>query len=94
MNRISFLDELIKLGGVRCVVKVSSELTTDPPAGLMSPDAAPPAEPHRPTEASSRIPATAHLPTQVYAGRQGKITTSKNPIDKYKFNRGYREPAQ
>lgn len=91
MNRISFLDELLKLGGVRVVVKVSSDLTSDPPAGLMNPDAAPPAEPHQPTEAASRLPATAHIPAQIHAGQQGDITTSRNPIDQYKFNWGYRE---
>ena len=90
MNRISFLDELMKLGGVRSIIKEGGTIMSEPPGGMMSQDAVPPAEPHRPSEASSRLPAVAGHGGNIEAGKLGVVTSAKNPIDQHKFNRAFR----
>lgn len=91
MNKISFLDELMKLGGVRIVVKTANELTSDPPAGLMSAEGVPETMVNHPAEASSRLPLTSGMPAQIGQGGLGEVSQAKAPIDQHKFNRGYRE---
>ena len=90
MNRISFLDELMKLGGVRSIIKEGNQLMSDPPAGMMSGGGVPDAEPHRPDEASSRLPAVAGHGGNIESGKLGNITNAKSPIDQHKFNRAFR----
>ena len=83
MNRASFLDELLKLA--------SDVNTIDIPQGMMSSDPVPESLPVRPADASTRRPETAHLPSVVGQGEIGGVTQAKDPIDRFKYNRLYRD---
>lgn len=93
MNRISFLDELIKLGGARCIIKHSNELMSDPPGGMMETSSVAAAEPHRPSEASSRLPDVAGHGGKIVPGSLGNITEAKDPIDEHRFNQAFRSQS-
>ena len=90
----SFVDEIIKLGGLRCLYKqaygdggVTDPTTSMIPEGLVGSGEAPQADPHRPNEAASRLPNTGHLASTVESGNLGDVTPPKDPVDKDKFNR-------
>lgn len=83
MNRASFLDELLKIADETNLTEI--------PHGLIGSEPAPPSEPHRPAEAASRVPLTATLPSVVGKGELGGVTQAKDPIDRFKYNRVYRE---
>ena len=88
MNLHSFVDEVIKLGGVTVMVKRSaSGSTEDIPAGLGGSGSVPESITTTPDEAATRLPATGHLPAAVEPGTLGKMTNSRAPIDRPRFNR-------
>lgn len=95
MNLISFVDELVKLGGARPLFrKFSAEGDTDAveiPHGMMGDGAAPEADRVDPSESATRLPATSYLAPDLETGHLGKVTEPKQPIDKDRFNRAYRE---
>ncbi|MBW2691025.1 MAG: hypothetical protein JRE57_00145 [Deltaproteobacteria bacterium] len=92
MNLISFLDELIKIGGVAGVVKQADDVSTvDIPHGMIDEDPPPDSIKVYPHEASSRLPLTAKTPSAVQTGHLGDMTQAKDPIDRNKHNRGYRD---
>ena len=91
MNKISFLDELMKLGGVRVIVKTADDMCSQPPAGMMSGESAPPADVQHPAEVETRLPISSRTPGAIQPGDLGDITSAKDPIDRHKFNRAYRE---
>jgi len=91
MNKVSFLDELMSLGGVRSVVKTADEMISQPPAGMMSGEAAPSADIQYPTEVTSRLPTAARSAGDIQGGDLGDVTSAKDPIDRHRFNRAYRE---
>ena len=93
MNMSSFLDELVKVGAGRILVKRSSDSvnTTDIPSGMMGDGYVPPAMDVMPQYAETRLPNTAQRPSQVPMGTLGGVTEAKNPIDRYKYNRVYQE---
>jgi hypothetical protein len=103
MNLVSFVDELVKLGAGRQLLKRAyggpndgdgagnDANTVDVPHGMMGADSPPPSDRVSPSEASTRLPLTYHLPSTVQSGNQGDITEPKDPIDKHKYNRAYRD---
>lgn len=91
MNKISFLDELMSLGGVRSVVKTADDMISQPPVGMMSGEDGPPADIQYPAEVNSRLPTSARMPGAIQSGGLGNVSSAKDPIDRHKFNRAFRE---
>ena len=92
MNLVSFLDELIKLGGAACLTKRADEVSTvDVPHGMTDGNPPPDSIKVHPHEASTRLPLTGKTPSIVQSGHLGGQTQAKDPIDRYKYNRGYRD---
>jgi hypothetical protein len=94
MNKLSFLDELMKLGGAMCLVKraeMGDVNTVDIPHGMMGSDPMPAGDRLVPDDAATRLPATAHLPSRIQGGSLGGVTQAKDPIDREKYNRAYRD---
>ena len=96
MNLVSFVDELVKLGGVRVLSKRAMEVdtssnmnTSDPPAGMMGSGAVPASFRLVPDKADSRVGVVSSAPSQIVAGQLGQITSAKEPIDKNKYNRWF-----
>lgn len=91
MNLISFVDELVKLGGVKTLIKRGSDVSSSEiPAGMMSSAAPPPSIRVAPDEAGTRLEST-HLPTTVEVGQLGPLGDNRRPIDRERFNRPYAE---
>jgi hypothetical protein len=93
MNKISFLDELMKLGGVRVVIKTASSVIGSPPDGMVSDEAAPKADLVRPDEVATWSKPAGKSAGTIAQGTQGEITSSPDPIDRLRFNRGYQGPT-
>ena len=93
MNKVSFLDELVSLGGVTHMLKRSDDAgaSGDAHPGLVGSGATPDSILVRPDEAGTRLPRTGHLPSSMVPGRLGGITQAKDPVDRLRFNRAYRE---
>lgn len=92
MNLISFLDELVKLGGARCVIKRAAEVNTiDIPSGMIDDSPVPFHIEVRPHEAATRLPITGGQMSAVPSGHIGGVTQAKDPIDRDKYNRAYKE---
>lgn len=91
MNLISFIDELVKIGATKCLVKRSADVAmSDPPAGMMDPSAPPPVKRVAPDESSTRL-LNNHLPSQIKPGALGPTAESTRPIDQERYNRPYVE---
>ncbi|MFQ5352742.1 MAG: hypothetical protein ACE5D3_06685 [Candidatus Binatia bacterium] len=92
MNLISFLDELVKLGGVRCVIKRASDVNTvDIPSGMVDDSPVPFHIDVWPHEAATRLPKTGKHLSSVPTGELGGVTQAKDPIDRDKYNRAYKD---
>jgi len=91
MNKLSFLDELMKLGGARAVIKTANETASQAPSGMGSDGSAPKADIVRPNEVATRLRTAAKSKGAITAGGLGGVTQSPEPIDGERFNRGYRE---
>lgn len=92
MNKISFLDELVKLGcGKRLLKLAEGSESSEIPVGMASSDPVPESIEVRPTDATSRVPLTAHLPTPIRPGALGGVTQAKTPIGRHRFNRAWRD---
>jgi hypothetical protein len=95
MNLISFVDELVKLGAVRPLIRKlaadGDSEAVDIPQGMMSSEPVPDSDRVHPAEAATRLPATAHLEPEIETGHLGKVTEPKHPIDRDKYNRAYRD---
>lgn len=76
MNEVSFLDELVKMGGVTSAfVKLAVTADSDPPDGMIDdPGPVPDADPHEPDDASTRLPLSKKHPSQVESGYLGGVT--------------------
>ena len=95
MDLVSFVDELVKIGAMDCLRKraddAGSTHTIDAPAGLMDTGPIPPQVFVAPYQAATRLPQTAHLAPTVEAGQLGGVTYPRDPVDREKFNRAYRD---
>jgi hypothetical protein len=94
MNKVSFLDELVKTGCCRHLLKRANEggsESSEIPQGMASGDPVPDSLDVHPTEAKTRLPLTAHLPSPIHPGIQGGVTQAKNPIDRFRFNRSWKD---
>lgn len=95
MNKISFLHELVSLGGATRLIKKAygggATSTVDIPHGMVGSDSTPESIPVAPAEASTRLPRTAKQPSQVKPGTLGDVTQAKEPVDRFKFNRADRD---
>lgn len=93
MNKLSFLDELLRCTSFAPIVKQAyadyEANTIDAPAGMMDSTQSPPQIATVPDEASSRLQDTAHLPAAIKPGQLGAVTDAKAPIDQERFNRPY-----
>jgi hypothetical protein len=87
MNKISFLDELVKLGCCKHLLKRAESSSI--PVGMASSEPAPESIDTHPSEANTRIPLTAHLRSPIRPGAIGRVTQAKDPIGKHRFNRPY-----
>jgi len=95
MNRRSFLDELIKLGGVRRAMEKLGYLpgyamdpsTVDIPHAMIGSEPVPPAIELKPDDASTRVPRSVLTLSVIRDGALGQVTPAKDPIDKERFNR-------
>ena len=88
MNLVSFVDELVTLGGVRCMWKRAADISEGvAPEGLMRSDAPPPSIRTVPDETATRLPESAGVASQIQAGALGRSSGSKYPIDRERFNR-------
>lgn len=94
MNLVSFVDELVKVGAMRCLYKQADDgevNTADVPHGMMSHDPMPASIRVDPASAATRLPNSARSPVAVLSGLLGPIALSRNPIDREKFNRSFQE---
>lgn len=98
MNLISFVDELVKISALRVLTKRAAEMdstsnvnSVEPPAAIMGGGAVPDSLRVVPERASTRLPETIDIPSQIVAGALGGVTGSRAPIDRDKFNRWYRD---
>lgn len=94
MRLIGFVDELVKLGTVRRLLKVAdvdATMTQEPPTELMgsSDEDVEPADRVSPAEAVTRLPRTGQRPKLVSKETLGGVTEPKEPVDKEKFVRPY-----
>ncbi len=93
MNLVSFVDELVKVGGLTCLYKRADDAevnTVDIPHGMMSHETMPERIIVNPAEVATRLPNLARSGTAIPSGTLGGVTQSKWPIDREKFNRLYR----
>lgn len=90
MNLLSFVDELVKVGGVRCMYKRGADISSsEPPSGFMMGGAVPPSKRVAPDEAATRVETTGAAPV-VSPGMTasfGNVSAAKKPIDRDRFNR-------
>lgn len=94
----SFLDELLKLGAARSLVKSaygggdsSGDINTvDIPHGMIGSEPMPEVDRVAPDEAGTRLQASA-VPSQIKPGILGKVSPSRQPIDRERYNRAYRD---
>lgn len=94
MNLVSFVDELVKVGAMDCLYKRAddSEVTTeDVPHMMLSNDPMPPTDRLHPAEAATRLPLTAGGIASIVPGTLGPVAGARNPIDRERFNRVYRD---
>lgn len=98
MNLVSFIDELVKLGAARSLFKTGADIhstsnvnSVEPPSSIMGGGAVPMAHRIVPEKASTRVPDTFDIPSQITPGSLGGVTGSKAPIDRDNFNRWYRD---
>jgi len=91
MNTLSFLDELVKIGAARCLLKSAEINTVDIPQGMMGDGVVPPSITVAPSDASTRLPRTGLKPATFPSGHLGRSTEPKDPIDRFKYNRAYRD---
>ena len=98
MNLVSFVDELVKIGAVRGLIKRSGEIdatsnvnSVEPPAAIMGGGAVPPSLRIVPERAATRLPNSEDVPSLIIAGALGGVTGAKAPIDQDKYNRWYRD---
>lgn len=87
----SFLDELLKVGAARCLLKSADDINTvDIPHGMIGSAASPESDRVVPDEAATRMQGS-HASPVVEVGRLGSTTPSRNPIDRERYNRLYRD---
>lgn len=100
MNLVSFVDELVKLGAIRPLIRKFASggdgdqgriESVDIPHGMMSPEPVPDSIYTHPAMAATRLPATGHTQGSIEPGNLGGVTEPKHPIDEDKFNRAYRD---
>ena len=99
MNLVSFVDELVKISAMRVLTKhatgeidsTSNVNSNEPPAAIMGSGRVPDSFRIIPERVSTRLPNTFDSPSQIVAGALGNVTSSKDPIDRDKFNRWYRD---
>lgn len=99
MNRISFLDELVKIGSATDMIKAAygggsdagTVNTVDIPHGMVGSDPVPESTRLSPDDASSRLPNSSKVPSAIRPGRLGGVTQAKDPVDRFRFNRVYRD---
>lgn len=99
MNLISFADELVKVGALRPLLEkhayggdaAHDTTTVDIPHSMMGSGAVPESIRVAPDEAATRLPRTAHRPSIVQSGHIGEVAQAKDPIDRFKYNRAYRD---
>lgn len=95
----SFLDELVKVGSFGALAKLaygggdtSGDVNTvDIPHGMVGSEPMPEVDRVAPHQASTRLPDTGYLPSAVKPGVLGNVTPPKDPIDREKYNRAYRD---
>lgn len=91
MNIVSFADELVKVGGLRCLYKRAADIDSgDIPAGMMDPSAAPPHHRVVPDEAATRLEGSG-AGTIAPGGTLGSVAIAAHPIDRERFNRPFVE---
>jgi hypothetical protein len=86
MNLISFVDELVKVGAVRCLIKRSADISMGIPDGVMNGASPPPSKTVMPDDASTRLAPT-NMQSGIKPGSIGDVGLSKAPIDRDRFNR-------
>ena len=98
MNLASFVDELVKIGGLRALTKRAGEIdstsnvnSVEPPMGIMGGGSVPASLRVVPERAATRLPHADDFESQIEAGSLGDVTGAKSPIDQDKFNRWYRD---
>jgi hypothetical protein len=94
MNLLSFVDELVKVGAMGCLYKRADDgeiNASEIPHGMMSPGVTPPSILLNPALAGTRLPLTAASPISVEPGQLGALATTREPIDREKFNRAYKD---
>lgn len=97
MNMLSFVDELMKIGAMHPIIEKHAfaeghdTTTVDVPHSMMGAGPVPPSINTRPDEAGTRLPRTGRLMPQVRAGELGGVAQAKDPIDRHKYNRAYRD---
>lgn len=88
MNMISFIDELVKLGAGRVLVK-DAATTSEAPEGMVGVDSVPDSDDVWPHDVRTRLPETARGVSQIAPGELGPVSLAKEPIDQERFNRSY-----
>jgi hypothetical protein len=91
----SFVDEIVKLGGLRCLYKRADGMgggsmnasAAVAPSGLIGSGEVPWEKQVHPDDATTRLEGTAHKPSAVASGHLGEITPARASIDRDKFNR-------
>lgn len=94
MKLIAFVDELVKVGAMKCLYKRADDGSinaAEAPHGLMSSDPSPPSLRLHPAEAATRLPRTVEGPNAVTPGLLGPVAGTRSPIDREKFNRAYKD---
>jgi hypothetical protein len=94
MNLVAFVDELVKVGAMKCLYKRADDgdvNTADAPHGMMSHDPMPESIRLNPAQVGTRLPRTAAGPATITAGELGSVATARNPIDREKHNRAYKD---
>jgi len=98
MNLVSFVDELVKIGGMRVLMKRAGEIdstsnvnSVEPPMAIMGGGPVPSSLRVVPERAATRLPHSEEFDSQIEAGSLGDVTGSREPIDQDKFNRWYRD---
>lgn len=98
MNLVSFVDELVKISAMSVLTKHAREVdatsnvnSVEPPSAIMGGGAVPMSLRVVPERASTRLPESVDVPSQIEAGSLGSVTGAKAPIDRDKFNRWYRD---
>jgi hypothetical protein len=95
MNLLSFVDELMKVGAMEPLIRKHADAgdapTVDIPQSLMGSGAVPTNINPKPDEASTRLRQTGHLTPAIGAATLGPVLLSRDPIDREKYNRAYRD---